>query len=53
MRKLFAPRPSGAMLVAIAALVFAMVGTGIAASALTKGEKKAVKKIVKRSSAAA
>jgi hypothetical protein len=47
MRKLFARRPSGAMLVAIAALVFAMVGTGIAASALTKQEKKQVKKVVK------
>jgi hypothetical protein len=45
MRKLFARRPSGAMIVAIGALVFAMVGTGIAAQALTKSEKKQVKKI--------
>ena len=47
MRRLFARRPSGAMLVAIAALVFAMVGTGIAAQALTKAQKKQVKKISK------
>lgn len=48
MRKLFARKPSGAMLVAIAALVFAMVGTGIAAQALTKAEKRQVRKITKK-----
>ena len=46
MRNLFARRPSAAMIVAIVALVFAMVGTGIAASALTKKQKKQVRNII-------
>jgi hypothetical protein len=38
-------RPSPAMVVSILALIFAVSGTAIAASALTKAEKKQVKKI--------
>lgn len=45
MRKVFARRPSGAMMVAVLALVMAMVGTGVAATALTKKEKKQVRNI--------
>ncbi len=45
MRKLSVRRPSASMIVAVLALVMAMVGTGIAATALTKKEKKQVKNI--------
>jgi hypothetical protein len=38
--------PSAAMIVAVLALVMAMVGTGFAASALTKKQKKQVRNIV-------
>jgi len=47
MRKVFSRRPSAAMIVAVVALVMALVGTGIAASALTKKEKKQVTNISK------
>lgn len=45
MRKLLKRRPSAAMIVAVAALTMAMVGTGIAASALTKKQKKQTRNI--------
>ncbi len=45
MRKLLSRRPSAAMIVAVAALTMALVGTGIAASALTKKQKKQTKNI--------
>jgi hypothetical protein len=45
MRKLGMKRPSPAMVVAIMALCLSLVGTGIAASALTSSEKQQVRKI--------
>jgi hypothetical protein len=45
MRKLLRWRPSAAMIVAVAALTMAMVGTGFAVTALSKKEKKQVKNI--------
>jgi hypothetical protein len=45
MRNLFSRRPSGAMIVAIVALVFAMVGTGIAAGVFTKKQKTKIRNI--------
>lgn len=46
MRKLAGRRPSAAMVVAVAALVFSMVGTGFAVTALSKKEKKQVRSLV-------
>ena len=48
MRKLRVRRPSPAMVVAIAALCMALVGTGIAASALNSHQKKQVRKIANK-----
>jgi hypothetical protein len=45
MRKLTMQRPSAALVVAVVALCFALVGTGIAASALSSAEKQQVRKI--------
>jgi hypothetical protein len=45
MRKVFARRPSAAMIVAVLALVMAMVGTGFAAGVFTKAEKKKIRGI--------
>src|SRR5882724_726333 len=48
MRKLRVRRPSAAMIVAVVALCFALVGTGLAASSLTGHEKKQVRKIINK-----
>jgi hypothetical protein len=49
---MFRKRPSPALIISVAALIFALVGTAIAApatiSALTKKDKKAVKKIARK-----
>jgi hypothetical protein len=50
MKKLGIRRPSAAMIVALAALCFALVGTGLAASALTGAQKKQVRKIINKKS---
>jgi hypothetical protein len=47
-KKLGIRRPSAAMIVAIAALCMALVGTGIAASALNSHQKKQVRKIANK-----
>lgn len=48
MKKLGIRRPSAAMIVAIVALCFALVGTGLATSSLTGHEKKQVRKIINK-----
>ena len=48
MRNLRVRRPSAAMIVAVVALCFALVGTGIAASSLTGHQKKQVRKIANK-----
>jgi predicted PurR-regulated permease PerM len=48
MRKFRIRRPSAAMIVAIAALSLALVGTAVAAGVFTKQEKKVIKKISRK-----